>query len=198
MLPDFPTLKNRLMDRHTREFRARVDEQTPIVSKIRSVRLHEGDRFSVERDDGVIESQDFVDVRIPLEISAQLEYSETIKTLKERNEQLTMDVASQLEKHFFERFREITEEVGNAIDAKGAPFTLEFYLDSLERLEIDFDMFGLPIYPLQICHPSMASTIRAELGRLKSESLLRERAELIIEKKRKDWRDRESRRRLVT
>ena len=186
------------MDHHVRELRAKIDAQMPIVSKIRSVRFHEGNAFSVERDDGVIETQGFVDIRAPIEISANLEFNETVESLKKRTEQLTLDVASQLEKIFFDRFDEITAEVGNAVDMKGAPFTLESYLDSLERLDIEFDMFGLPIYPTQVCHPAMAATIRSEFGRFKTESRLRERAEAIIEQKRRDWRDREGRRRLVT
>jgi hypothetical protein len=78
--------------------------------------------------------------------------------LKEKTDKLTLDVAAQIEKVFFERFREITSEVGNAIDMKGAPFTLEAYLDSMERVDIDFDMFGFPEFPTQVMHLSMVAT----------------------------------------
>jgi hypothetical protein len=197
-LPDFPNLKHRLMERHVREVRAKVDAQMPVVSKIRSVRFHEGNSFSVERDDGIVESQAFIDVRTPIEISRHLEFNETVQSLKEKTEKLTLDVAAQIEKVFFERFHEITSEVGNAIDMKGAPFTLEAYLDSMERVDIDFDMFGFPEFPTQVMHPSMVATYEAEMARCKDSAALRERAESIIERKRKDYRDREGRRRLVT
>jgi hypothetical protein len=198
MLPDFPTLKARLMDRHIRDMSTKIDAQMPVVSRIRSVRFHEGDCFSLERDDGVVESQGFVDVRAPIEIAANLEFRDTVQNLKERTEQVTLDFAAQLEKHFFERFHEITESVGNAVDMKGQPFTAESYLDSLERLDLDFDMFGFPIYPIHVIHPVMEETIRLELARFRTESSLRDRAETLIERKRKEWRDREGRRRLVT
>jgi hypothetical protein len=198
MLPDFPKLKARLMDRHIRDIRAKVDAQMPVVSRIRSVRFHEGNCFSLERDDGVVESQGFIDVRAPIEISANLEFRETVQNLKERTEKLTLDFAAQLEKLFFERFHEITESVGNAVDMKGQPFTAESYLDSIERIDLDFDMFGLPIYPMHVIHPVMAETIQSQFARLGKESRLRDKANTLIERKRKDWRDREGRRRLVT
>jgi hypothetical protein len=198
MLPDFPSLKGRLMDRHIRDLRVKIDAQMPVVSQIRSVRFHEGNCFSVERDDGVIESLGFVDVRAPIQITANLEFKDTVRNLKERTEQLTLDFAAQLEKLFFERFHEITESAGNAIDMKGEPFTAESYLDSLERVDLDFDMFGFPIFPMQVTHPLMAATIRYELARFRTESRLKDRAEALIERKRKEWRDREGRRRLVT
>ena len=198
MLPDFPSLKGRLMDRHVREIRAKIDAQMPVISKIRSVRFHEGNSFSVERDDGVIESQGFIDVRSPIQISANLEFKETVQNLKSETEKLALDFASQLEKLFFERITEITESVGNAMDMKCAPFTAESYLDMLDRVQLDFDMFGLPIYPTQVCHPVMGETLQREFARFRTESRLRERAEAIIEQKRREWRDREGRRRLVT
>lgn len=198
MLPDFPKLKDRLMERHIRDIRAKVDAQMPVVSKVRSVRFHEGNCFSFERDDGVVESKGFVDVRAPIEIAANLEFRDTVQNIKERTEQLTLDFAAQLEKFFFKRFEEITASVGNAVDMKGEPFTAESHLDSLERVDLDFDMFGFPIYPMYVCHPGMAETIRSELARFRTESRLRDRAEALIERKRKEWRDREGRRRLVT
>jgi hypothetical protein len=198
MLPDYPKLKVRLMDRHIRDVRAKVDAKMPVVSRIRSVRFHEGDCFSFERDDGVVESKGFVDIRAPIQIAANLEFRDTVQGLKERTEQLTLDFAAQIEKFFFERFHEITESVGNAVDMKGQPFTAESYLDSIENLDLDFDMFGFPIYPMHVIHPVMAETIQSQFARLRTESRLRDRADALIERKRKEWRDREGRRRLVT
>jgi hypothetical protein len=198
MLPDYPKLKVRLMDRHIRDVRAKVDAKMPVVSRIRSVRFHEGDCFSFERDDGVVESKGFVDIRAPIQIAANLEFRDTVQGLKERTEQLTLDFAAQIEKFFFERFHEITESVGNAFDMKGQPFTAESYLDSIENLDLDFDMFGFPIYPMHVIHPVMAETIQSQFARLRTESRLRDRADALIERKRKEWRDREGRRRLVT
>jgi hypothetical protein len=107
-------------------------------------------------------------------------------------------MASYLERLLFDTLERTSKEVGNAMDMKGQPFTLEAYLDSLEMVDMDFDSFGMPEFPTQVIHPSMEPIIRAEFQRFKTSSALRDRAQSILEQKRKDWRDRESRRRLVT
>jgi hypothetical protein len=45
---------------------------------------------------------------------------------------------------FFQTMRDVTEAVGNAIDAGGQPFTWDLFLDGLEKMEIAFDENGQP------------------------------------------------------
>lgn len=198
MLPDFPALKAQLAREHCRKIEADMDAQMPIVSKIRSVRFHEGNGFSLERHDGVIETQEFQDVKKPVQVSARLEFSETVQELKQQVKNVASDMAAHLETMLFQTLERTSKEVGNAMDMKGQPFTLESYLDMLEKIDIEFDSFGMPEFPTQVIHPSMGPTVRAEFERFKTSSVLRDRAEFIMQQKRKDWHDRESRRRLVT
>lgn len=198
MLPDFPSLKAELAREHRRKVEAEIHAQMPIVSKIRSVRFHEGNGFSFERHDEVIETQEFQDVKMPVQVSARLEFSETVQAMKEQVRNVASDMAAHLEAMLFRTLERTSKEVGNAMDMKGQPFTLESYLDMLEKVDMDFDSFGMPEFPTQVIHPSMGPTVRAEFERFKTSSVLRDRAESIMQQKRKDWRDRESRRRLVT
>ena len=107
------------------------------------------------------------------------------------------DMAAHLETMLFQTLERTSNEVGNAMDMKGQPFTLESYLDMLEKVDINFDSFGMPEFPTQVIDLSMGPTVRAEFERFKTSSVLRDRAEFIMQKM-KDWHDRESRRRLVT
>ncbi len=198
MLPDFPAPKAELAKEHRRKIEGDMDARMPIVSKIRSVRFHEGNGFSLERHDGVIETQEFQDVKIPVQVSARLEFSETVRELKQQVRNVAADMAAHLETMLFQTLERTSKEVGNAMDMKGQPFTLESYLDMLEKVDIDFDSFGMPEFPTQVIHPSMGPTVRAEFARFQNSAALRDRAESIMQQKRKDWRDRESRRRLVT
>lgn len=198
MLPDFPALKAELAREHRRKIEADMDAQMPIVSKIRSVRFHEGNGFSFERHDGVIETQEFQDVKIPVQVSARLEFSETVQELKQQVRNVATDMAAHLETMLFQTLERTSKEVGNAMDMNGQPFTLESYLDMLEKVDMNFDSFGMPEFPTQVIHPSMGPTIQEEFKRFRTSSILRDRAESIMQQKRKDWRDRESRRRLVT
>lgn len=198
MLPDFPALKAQLAREHRRKVEAEIDAQMPVVSRIRSVRFHEGNGFSFERHDEVIETQEFKDVKIPVQVSARLEFSETVQELKQQVRNVATDMAAYLETLLFQTVERTSKEVGTATNMNGQPFTLESYLDSLEKIDINFDSFGMPEFPTPVCAPSLWKKMQAEFERFKSSSVLRDRAESIIGQKWKDWRDRESRRRLVT
>lgn len=198
MLPDFPALKAELAREHRRKIEADMDAQMPIVSKIRSVRFREGNGFSFERHDEVIETQEFQDVKIPVQVSTRLEFSETVQELKQQVRNVATDMAAYLETMLLQTVERTSKEVGTAMDMNGQPFTLESYLDSLEKIDINFDSFGMPEFPTPVCTQSLWQQMQAEFERFKTSSVLRDRAESIMQQKRKDWRDRESRRRLVT
>jgi hypothetical protein len=197
MLPDFPKLKERLLIEHSAKFKRQTDSQMPIMSKIKSVPSHEGHCFSIERTDGVVERQDFIEMQVPIVISRQLSFPDTIDQIAQRTRELSSNVAKQMELLFQTRFEETMKEVGNAVDMQGAPLTFETFLDMLDRVDMDFDNFGMPEWP-EIHPPAMREVLRQQSVRLSTESQLRERAESILKKKREDWRDRESRRRLVS
>jgi hypothetical protein len=198
MLLDFPSIKKSLMEDHKRKIQGDIDAKMPLASQIKVVPMHEGDGFSFERSDGVIESQKFSAIEKPIAVAARLEFADTVESLKEKTDELTTEVASEIERMLFDSVTRVTTEVGNSLDMKGRPFTAEAYLESLEMLDIDFDFFGMPQMPSQVAHPAMIATITAELERFKTSSTLRERYASILEKKCEEWRDRESRRRLVT
>ncbi len=47
------------------------------------------------------------------------------------------------------------------VDMKGKPITLESYLDMIEKVDMDFDHFGLQI-PTLVYHPSTAAALATE------------------------------------
>jgi len=110
---------------------------------------------------------------------------------------MAADMASQMERGLFDMLHRTTEEIGNVVDMKGKPITLETYLDMIEKVDMDFDHFGFPEFPTLVYHPSTAAALATEFNRFRSSSILRARAEQILTKKREEWRARESRRRLV-
>lgn len=121
-----------------------------------------------------------------------------MKNIDTQMRAVASDMASLLEQTFQANFERVTAEVGNAVDAKGAPMTLELYLDMLERIEIEFNQFGFPKMPTLAGSASTLETLRKEFDRFRTSAVLRDRANAVLRKKLEEWRDRESRRRLVT
>jgi hypothetical protein len=177
-----------------RAFRKEVDAQMPVASRIKSVCAHEGDGFSFQRHDGKIERRKFTSFEKQIAVSTQLDYGDAADSIRGQMCALATDLASHLERALFEAVDKATKEVGNQIDTKGRPITLELYLDSLEMVDIDFDYFGMPQLPLLV---GPGERLKAEFKRFTTSASLRARAESILIKKREEWRDRESRRRLV-
>ena len=47
---------------------------------------------------------------------------------------------------FYRKFTEVTQEVGNAFDAKGAPFTQEMFFEMLEKVDMEFGPDNQPTF----------------------------------------------------
>jgi hypothetical protein len=62
---------------------------------------------------------------------------------------------------------------------------------------MDFDELGFPIYPTLILSPDLYEKVKSELQRWSSDPKVIARQKEIIDKKRKEWLDRESNRKLV-
>ena len=70
-------------------------------------------------------------------------------------------------------------------------------LDAIEKMEIDFDEKGTPIMPEIHVSPDVMEKLRTQKLDPKEIVEIEKRRKQIIEKKRKEWIDRESNRKLV-
>ena len=93
---------------------------------------------------------------------------------------------------FYRKMNEVTEEVGNAMDMKGAPLTQDAFFTMLERVDMEFGPDNLPT---SVWHttPALAEVIR----KWDDDPAFRSRYEELLDRKRNEWRDRESNRKLV-
>ena len=64
-------------------------------------------------------------------------------------------------------------------------------------MQFDFDELGKPKMPTLVFNPVQRSNVEEQFRRLENEPQLRMRQEEIMNRKRLDWYDRESRRKLV-
>jgi hypothetical protein len=102
---------------------------------------------------------------------------------------------------FFKKMDEIVEATGNVVDAKSRPLSPSLYLAALDTVAMSFDEFGNPNLPSLFLHPDKAEKMKEEFQKLETNSILKLKfnllRKLIIDKKRQDWVDRESNRKLV-
>jgi hypothetical protein len=126
-----------------------------------------------------------------------LSFDDSVRSLDDQMHALATEMASHLERTLFETLDRVTKEVGNQFDAKGRPFTAELLLDSLAMVDIEFDFFGVPQLPTLVGPATATAEGRAQLSRLTTDATLRARLQSLLLKKKEEWRDRESRRRLV-
>jgi len=107
-------------------------------------------------------------------------------------------MAGDMAKHSIGVLEKVTERTGNVVKGeKGEGITPKLILDAIEKMEIGFDEKGNPIMPVLVMSPQDFEKIKAEQKAWESDGELEKRRREIIEKKRKEWIDRESNRKLV-
>ena len=90
--------------------------------------------------------------------------------------------AEAMGKAFVHTISDVAEAVGNAIDAGGEPFTWDFFLDGLEKMEVPFDEDGQ--YRLQVLiNPETWRLLQAVEQTPEHEQRFRE----IMQRKRNEW-----------
>jgi hypothetical protein len=96
----------------------------------------------------------------------------------------------------YEDLNKVTQETGNVIDAKGT-LTADVFFAAIEKIWIEFDSDGKPRLPTMVVHPHQAEDWK-KLGELMdADPANAQRMEEIISRKKEEWRERESSRKLV-
>ena len=99
----------------------------------------------------------------------------------------------------YRKHGEATARVGNQVDAGGAPFSADLYFEMLEKLQIDFDDLGEPDTggARLVMHPDMAERVIPLMKAWEADETFQQRYRDLMLRKRDEWRDRESNRKLV-
>ena len=107
------------------------------------------------------------------------------------------ELREQQSKLVFERMNEVTQKTGNTVDAKGQPLSHHLLLQTLEKIEIDFDDEGQPIMPTLVVSPAQYEKFKKKIVEWEKDPKCQDNFNKLIESKRKVWHDRESNRKLV-
>jgi len=81
------------------------------------------------------------------------------------------------------------------INKTDGPFTFDLWLSKMDAMEIDFDEAGIPIWPQWFLSEELIAQVQTIMQELNSEN--QQRWAELVAKKRKEFDEREARRRLV-
>jgi hypothetical protein len=199
MLPDFPKAKKKMSKTLEGRFRNKSRQHLGPFNQSPTRQIHEGEgKWILKRDDGSIDDrgslkQFGVEIEIKLDEIEKMTFEDVLKKIDAAADEMGKKVSGS----FYEHINEVTKETGNVVDAKGEPFSMDKFLDVLDKVLIDFKEDGEPELPTIVAGPELAKKITHVLSESESNPQYKARYDQIIVKKRQEWRDRENSRKLV-
>lgn len=197
MLPDLPELKKKLRLLLRERLRQSFARQAPVIGDIRRFKSHEGDTFTIHRLDGSMTTSTYQLTEAGFSIGRQELPTLAPQQLIAKIDEAAGKLAEQASKHFFQELNEAVTRVGNVVNAQGQPISPELIFQVLEKIELDFDEDGKPHGLTMVVGPKVAEALRMLIPKWEADPELNKRYQDLIGKKREEWRDRESRRKLV-
>lgn len=198
MLPSFSRVKKNLYKDYFFPIFEQIRMRDPLLSGINKVIYHEGDKSNYQTVEGEIISPEMVKISSDTKITVEEVEKQDIELIAKKLVEIAEYFSSQQAQHIFKTVSQATEKVGNTLDAKGEPLSPEHMLQMIEKVQIDFDEnTGQPSFPTLYIHPSMHEQAVKMIEKADSDPSYKARFDEIIERKRKEWNDREANRKLV-
>jgi hypothetical protein len=181
MLPDFPEIKRYISQSRSTELSA-MRFGDPVLSKIRSHRQHEGDRFTIIREDGSTSTSQQQQLR-----SENMEFS--LRDIQARGEVAVFETFAKAHQQIAIAGRRLlserlNEEPINRVDAGGRRFSPELYLEMLETLEMSFDEQGNwnePDFWQERPNPAILKTVKEVRQRFNEEPELKSKLDTLLD-----------------
>ena len=197
MFPDFLKTKEKLQKMLDDEMqKARLRHMGPLAN-VRESMIFEGNKTVVVREDNSIDEENLENITVKIEVKFEEVEKMNHSMVLDKINSATEEMASKMAKLFYEQLAKSAEEAGNVISADGEPFSIDLFFEMLEKMHIDFDDAGNPIQLMSTVSPKLFPSIAKVIAEAKADPANDRRYEAIIERKREEWRVRESRRELV-
>ena len=197
MLPDFPQGKILLRKKINLLFKQAIHAESFVMSHLAGFFQHEGNKCTYETEDGEIKEMKYERMESTITINLDEVPDLGPSVIKKRITTAAKEMASQQMGMFFTTLEDLTKEVGNAVDARGMPFSPELIHEMLRKIQIDFNDDGKPYLPTIIVGPEVAKQLEGKFKEWERNPKFKKEFDEIINIKREEWRDRESNRKLV-
>lgn len=194
MLPDFPSLKKKLHDLIIISMELEQIQASPILGRIPRHIIHEGNR--TVSTDGEEKESPIKTYKVERTVDVSEIELLTIKEVYERYRAITLDFVREQTTDMLREFESVTTATGNVVDAGGQPLTPEIAIRILEMIEIDFDGYGNPYSHSLVAQEQIIKQWPPIIEQLRKEPY-KSQIEEIMDRKKREWYDRESNRKLV-
>ena len=197
MLPDFLKVKEKLEIMLDYSFRQAILSHLGPVANVPISLSFEGNKTILIRADGSVEEMD------PKQ--ATTEFQVNFEEFEEMNDAVVLnkidgaaeEIAGQQAKSLYEEVGKAAEQVGNVVSADGKPFSMDLFFEGLEKIDIDFDEDGNPSGLMCSVSPALYPSVAKAVEQAKADPEMDKRFDAIMERKKEEWRVRESNRKLV-
>lgn len=202
VLPDFPRSRKELAEKLRLHMRLHVQGKSPFAALGRQITQHEGSNFTYEQiiDEGkqiVRESMEVMAAPVTLRLD---EIPDLVgEKLRQQLDALADEIARQTSQLGYRKLDEATRLAGTAVDAGGQPLSQDLFLKGEEARDWDFDPQTGKANPdmVYLAHPVMAERMHTLWQEWEKDKSFMKRLDELKAKKYEEWRDRESRRKLV-
>ena len=197
MFPDFLKTKEKLQRMLDYEMqKARLFHMGPLAVVPESM-IFEGNKTVVVREDDSVDEENLESIAVKLEVKFDEVEKMNHEMVLDKINRAAEEMASKMAKLFYERLTKSADEVGNVISAGGEPFSIDLFFEMLEKIHVDFDEEGNPSQLMSTVSPKLFPSIAKVISQAKTDPANDRRYQTIIERKREEWRVRESNRKLV-
>jgi hypothetical protein len=200
MLPDFPKSRKELSEKLRLHIRLRVQDKSPWAALGREYTQHEGRAFSYEQiidESKRIVETGYEEMVVPIRVEFKDIPDLIGEALFRKLDEIADNIAEQTSRLGQRRLSEATQLAGTAIDAGGQPFTQELFLKSENARDWEFNHLTGQQEGVYIAHPQTAERMHNLWQEWEKDLAFMKRVAELKARKYEEWRDRESRRKLV-
>lgn len=193
MLPDFPLAKE-VFWKHLHQAMRNFMHSRGVLAVIKEKPVHEGNSTSIKQSGQAARTQSPQMLAQELHIDRERLIVDGPGYIVELFAEASVTTQRDATKMVYDQIDFTCKDAGTTLDAGGKPLDLDMYLQLLEKMEIDFDQQGNAHLPTLVTS-SVEIVRRVQTWSDEPES--KAKIDALLEKKRTEWRDRESNRKLV-
>jgi hypothetical protein len=197
MLPIFPKAKKAMDDAFLHSVRQSIWNASPILLQIPTSPQLEGETASYERVSGEVKEVEYKTMLV--ERTMKMEYAKGLSPIEfwEAARDIGEQMARQMTENVLSELSAAVEEVGNVTTSSGKGISFEAFLDMNSKMELEFDPEGQPVERIMLASADTNEAFGRSLRAWHADPEKLRAIEKVILKKKMEYHERETRRRMV-